>query len=72
MKYVIALVVVLAGCSQVGPEENTENLPKDWQTFITHGPNYHYVFPVVMDDGTRCVAMAGGKGGQSITCDWRK
>lgn len=30
-----------------------------------------YVIPVVMDDGTKCVVVAGGGGGTGISCEWR-
>jgi len=73
MKYMIAVAFVLAGCTPAGPSTKDRDAPKDWEVFTTPGANYHYVFPVVMDDGTRCVAMAGNsRGGRAITCDWRK
>lgn len=73
MKYMITALFVLAGCTPAGPTTKDLDAPKDWKVFTTPGANYHYVFPVVMDDGTRCVAMAGNSsGGRAITCDWRK
>jgi len=48
-------------------------VPKDWKMIGTPGDSYHYVFPVEMNDGTKCVAMAGtSNGGRAITCDWTK
>lgn len=54
MKYMIAVAFVLAGCTPAGPSTKDRDAPKDWKVFTTPGANYHYVFPVVMDDGTRC------------------
>jgi hypothetical protein len=34
-------------------------------------PYRTYVIPVVMDDGTKCVVVAGGGGGTGISCEWR-
>ena len=34
-------------------------------------PYRTYVIPVVMDDGTKCVVVAGSSGGTGISCEWR-
>ena len=73
MKYMITALFVLAGCTPIGPTTQDLGEPKDWKVFTTPSANYHYVFPVVMDDGTRCVAMVGNSsGGRAISCDWHK
>ena len=67
------LACLLTACTGAGQAPADTRAPKDWRVFTTPGANYHYVFPVVMEDGTRCVAMAGNSsGGRSIACDWRK
>lgn len=63
----VFLAIALAGCS--AREVTNEDVPKGWKRFETLGTS-HFVAPLVMDDGTRCVAILGSQG-RAITCDWR-
>lgn len=63
------LTAVLAGgCTKAAPA------PKGWQVFTTPGGTYTYLIPTTLEDGTRCVVVAGNSGysGRGVTCDWRK
>jgi hypothetical protein len=68
----VLLACLLAACTPAEMSAEKYGAPKEWRVFTTPGGNYHYVFPVLMEDGTRCIAMAGtgGSGGRSISCNW--
>lgn len=67
------LTAVLAGgCTKADTATNIE-APKGWQVFTTPGGTYTYLIPTTLEDGTRCVVVAGTVySGRGVTCDWRK
>lgn len=72
----IALLLACAasGCAPTGDAPPDYVPPKGWQAFVTPGNTYTYVIPVKLEDGTRCVLVAGNSGtsGRAITCDWTR
>ena len=68
------LTAVLAGGCTKGAQAPDAGAAKGWQVFTTPGENYTYVIPTTLEDGTRCVVVAGNAGysGRGVTCDWRK
>jgi hypothetical protein len=70
VKYTPLLIALLAGCS-VG-EEQTTNAPNGWKKFIAPGGYTTYVFPTVLEDGTRCAVAIGNSSGRAISCDWKE
>ena len=70
MKHALLVVVQLAGCT-VG-EEKTEETPRGWKRFVAPGNYVTYVFPTVLEDGTRCAVAIGNSHGRAISCDWKE
>ena len=63
-----------AACTPAGEATSAVERPPGWQVFTTPGGTYTYLIPVTLEDGTRCVMVAGNAGasGRAITCDWRR
>lgn len=70
----LLLACAASGCAPPGNAPPDYVPPKGWQAFVTPSNTYTYVIPVKLEDGTRCVLVAGNSGtsGRSITCDWAK
>ena len=63
-----------AACTPAGEASKAVERPPGWQVFTTPGATYTYLIPVTLEDGTRCVVVAGNAGasGRAIACDWRR
>ena len=63
----IVCALVLAGCSV--KEHTEEALPTGWKLFETKG-TFTYIYPVNMDDGTKCVVVSTARGA-GVSCNWK-
>ena len=83
MKYYWAITLIAVCIIIIGGlflptkrEEVKEESYEGQKVFVTPAdtrttPYRTYVIPVVMDDGTKCVVVAGSSGGTGISCEWR-